>query len=116
LQEAKAIPGIGVRLAEKIWEIAESGELQKLKELTSQEETKAIELFTNVWGAGAFTARTWVQRGYRTLDDLKAEDAGLTRNQRIGLKHYDDFLERMSREEAAQIESVVREFHIFTRV
>lgn len=109
MQEAKAIPGIGMRLAEKIWEIAESGELQKLKELTSQEEVKALELFTNVWGAGAHTARSWVQRGFRTLDDLKADDAGLTRNQRIGLKYYDEFLERMSRDEAGQLASVVRQ-------
>jgi len=32
----------------------ESGELRKLNELTSLEETKALELFTNVWGAGNF--------------------------------------------------------------
>jgi DNA polymerase lambda len=81
--------------------------LQKLNELTSQDEVKALELFTNVWGAGAHTAGAWVQRGYRSLDDLKADDAGLTRNQRIGLKYYDEFLERMPRSEAAQIEAVV---------
>jgi len=44
--------GVGHRLAEKIWEIVESGQLRKLDELTSLEETKALELFTNVWGAG----------------------------------------------------------------
>jgi len=82
--------------------------LQKLNELTSQDEMKALELFTNVWGAGVHTARAWVQRSYRSLDDLKADDVGLTRNQRIGLQYYDEFLERMSRNEAGQIEAVVR--------
>ena len=52
VQEAKSLPGVGHRLAEKIWEIVESGELRKLHELTSLEETKALEVFTNVWGAG----------------------------------------------------------------
>ena len=52
VQEAKSLPGVGSRLAEKIWEIVERGELRKLDELTSLEETKALELFTNVWGAG----------------------------------------------------------------
>jgi DNA polymerase lambda len=78
-----------------------------LNELTSQEEIKALELFTNIWGAGAQTARMWVQRGFRTLNDLQSDEAGLTRNQRIGLKYYDELLDRMSREEAGQIEAVV---------
>ncbi|WAR21538.1 DPOLL-like protein [Mya arenaria] len=61
-QEAMNLPSIGKRLAEKIWEIAESGELRKLKELRSSEELKVIETFQNVWGAGAHTARTWYQQ------------------------------------------------------
>ena len=45
-QEAKALPGVGAKLAEKIWEIVESGELRKLNELTSQEDIKTLDLFT----------------------------------------------------------------------
>jgi len=52
VQEARSLPGVGCRLAEKIWEIVESGKLRRLDELTSEEETKSLELFTNVWGAG----------------------------------------------------------------
>ena len=81
--------------------------MQKLKELSSQEEIKAVELFTNVWGAGICTAQAWVRRGYRKLDDLKADDAGLTRNQQIGLTYYDEFFERMDRDEAGKIEAQV---------
>jgi len=47
------VPGVGSRLAEKICEIVERGELRKLDELTSLDETKALELFTNVCGAGS---------------------------------------------------------------
>ena len=64
-QEAKALPGVGQRLADKIWEIVESGELRKLDEITSSEEMKVLELFKNIWGAGAHTARTWYQQGMR---------------------------------------------------
>lgn len=106
-EEAKSLHGIGERLAEKIWEIAESGELRKLNELTSREENQAMALFTNIWGAGAQTARAWVMQGFRTLDDLR-EKTTLTKNQQIGLKYYDELLDRMSREEAAQIEATVR--------
>lgn len=45
-------------------------------------------------------------KGYRTLDDLR-KSGKLTRVQQIGLKHYDEFVERMPRSEAAEIEDKV---------
>ena len=57
--------------------------------------------------AGTQTAYAWVRCGYRTLDDLRAIESSLTRNQRIGLKYYDEFLDRMPRAEAVQIEATV---------
>ncbi|XP_053713943.1 DNA polymerase lambda-like isoform X2 [Synchiropus splendidus] len=47
-------------------------------------------------------------QGFRTLEDIRTK-AHLTSTQKIGLKHYDDFLDRMPREEAAAIEKVVRD-------
>uniref|UniRef100_A0A8C5TMX7 DNA polymerase n=1 Tax=Malurus cyaneus samueli TaxID=2593467 RepID=A0A8C5TMX7_9PASS len=46
--------------------------------------------------------------GFRTLDDIRTK-ATLTSQQAVGLKHYADFLERMPREEAAEIEQTVRQ-------
>lgn len=45
-------------------------------------------------------------KGYRTLDDLR-KSGKLTRVQQIGMNHYDDFVERMPRSEAAEIEDKV---------
>lgn len=45
-------------------------------------------------------------QGFRSLEDIRNE-ASLTAQQATGLKHYDDFLERMPREEAAEIEQTV---------
>lgn len=53
------------------------------------------------------TAQAWVAQGLRSLADLSARPELLNRQQRIGLKHYDDFLDRMPRAEAGEIESVV---------
>ncbi|XP_064600493.1 DNA polymerase lambda-like isoform X2 [Liolophura sinensis] len=107
-EEAKALPGVGSRLADKVWEIAESGELRKLNEFRSSEELQVISLFTDVWGAGAHTARTWYQQGFRTLDDLRTK-ANLTKQQKIGLSHYADFLDRMPRSEVEEIQKTVRD-------
>lgn len=59
-QEACQIPGIGKRMAEKIDEIMESGHLRKLDHIG--EAVSVLELFTNIWGAGAKTAQLWYQQ------------------------------------------------------
>ncbi|KAJ8284924.1 hypothetical protein COCON_G00037740 [Conger conger] len=105
-EEACKIQGIGKRMAEKIIEIMESGHLRKIDHMG--EAVPVLELFTNIWGAGAKTAKLWYQQGFRTLEDIQTK-ASLNSQQKIGLKHYDDFLDRMSREEAAAIEKMVRE-------
>ncbi|CAJ1052678.1 DNA polymerase lambda [Xyrichtys novacula] len=105
-QEACQIPGIGKKMADKIDEIMESGHLRKIDHIG--ESVPVLELFTNIWGAGAKTAQLWYQQGFRTLEDIRTK-AHLTNTQKIGLKHYDDFLDRMPREEAGAIEKVVRD-------
>ncbi|NXJ47580.1 DPOLL polymerase, partial [Spizaetus tyrannus] len=105
-QEACKIPGIGKRMAEKILEILESGHLRKLDHIS--ESVPVLELFSHIWGAGVKTAQMWYQQGFRTLDDIRTK-ATLTSQQAVGLKHYTDFLERMPREEAAEIEQTVRQ-------
>ncbi|XP_031609483.2 DNA polymerase lambda [Oreochromis aureus] len=105
-QEACQIPGIGKRMADKIEEIMESGHLRKLDHIG--EAVPVLELFMNIWGAGTKTAQLWYQQGFRTLDDIRTK-AHLTNTQKIGLKHYNDFLDRMPREEAGAIEKVVRD-------
>jgi len=53
-------------------------------------------------------------QGYRTLDELKSSGQ-LNRQQLIGLAHYDEFLERMPREEAGEIEQTVQHiFHLYS--
>lgn len=48
-------------------------------------------------------------QGYRSLEDIRNQ-ASLTTQQAIGLKHYDDFLERIPREEATEIEQTVSKY------
>ena len=104
-EECSSLPFVGERLAKKIWEIVETGHLRRLDHVDPNQE--AINLFVGVWGAGPTTAETWVSQGLKTLEDLK-NHGKLTRQQEIGLKYYDEFLERMPQEEAGQIEEVVK--------
>uniref|UniRef100_A0A8C6Y272 DNA polymerase lambda n=1 Tax=Naja naja TaxID=35670 RepID=A0A8C6Y272_NAJNA len=104
-QEACKIPGIGKQMAEKIVEILESGHLRKLDHIS--DSVSVLELFSNIWGSGVKTSQMWYQQGFRTLDDIRTR-ASVTSQQAIGLKYYKDFLERMPRQEAAEIEQTVR--------
>ncbi|XP_040217861.1 DNA polymerase lambda isoform X1 [Rana temporaria] len=104
-QEAAKIPGIGKKMAEKIDELLDSGHLRKLDHIS--DSVAVLEVFSNIWGAGVKTAQSWYQQGFRSLDDIRSK-ANLTNQQVIGLKHYEDFLDRMPREEAGRIEETVR--------
>lgn len=53
----------------------------------------------------------FVCQGFRTLEDICTK-ARLSNTQKIGLKYYEDFLDRMPREEAAAIEKVVMHLHL----
>ncbi|CAB4004769.1 DNA polymerase lambda-like, partial [Paramuricea clavata] len=104
--ECKNLPFVGERLANKIWEIVQTGHLQRLDHLDAK--TDAMELFCNLWGAGPKTAETWVAKGLKTLDDLK-EHGNLNRQQQVGLKYYNEFLDRMPRSEAEEIGNIVKQ-------
>ena len=104
-EECSSLPFVGERLAKKIWEIVQTGHLRRLDHVDPRQE--ALNLFVGVWGAGPTTAEAWISQGLKTLEDLK-NHGKLTRQQEIGLKYYDEFLERMPREEAGKIEEVVK--------
>ena len=45
-------------------------------------------------------------QGFRSLDDLRNK-AKLSHNQQVGLKYYEEFLERIPRNEVTEIEATV---------
>ncbi|ORX92507.1 Nucleotidyltransferase [Basidiobolus meristosporus CBS 931.73] len=105
-EEALQIPRVGKRLADKIGEIIASGHLQRLDYIG--EDVQVMEMFTKVYGAGPYQAQVWYNQGFRTLEDLRTK-AVLNRDQKIGLKYYEDLNQRMPREEVANYAKVVME-------
>ncbi|KAJ1526281.1 hypothetical protein ONE63_009435 [Megalurothrips usitatus] len=105
-EDAIALPGVGDKMASKVWEILETGSLRKVSEVCSDEKTRTLELFTNIWGVGPSTADSWYQQGCRSLNDVR-DKVSLSKQQQIGLKHYEDFLERIPRYEVEEVERIV---------
>lgn len=105
-EEARQLRGVGESIGEKIAEILATGRLRKAE--NKDEFTQACEVFSKVWGAGPETLKRWYGAGYRTLEDLRAAPPeALTAQQRVGLRHYHDFLLRIPRAEVTEIEARV---------
>ena len=108
--EAREI-GLGESTAAQVEEIVSTGRYARLESAKNDPRAQLIKLFTGVYGAGEATADKWIAQGYQTLDDLR-EKADLSKNQQIGLEHYDDFQQRIPRREvalhAAEVEKALK--------
>jgi len=58
LQEAKSLPAVGKRLADKIWEIVSSGHLRRLDHIDEKESV--AKMFGKIWGVGPTCAQRFV--------------------------------------------------------
>ena len=106
--EAFAIPFIGERLAAKIEEIVLTNRLRRLDNAKLEPNDEALQLFMGIYGVGIAQASAWIEQGFRTIEQLN-EKAHMTKNQKIGIAHYQDFLTRIPRSEVSKHAKFVRE-------
>nr|CAD29089.1 chimeric DNA-directed DNA polymerase bf4-16 [synthetic construct] len=96
--EAKKLPGVGTKIAEKIDEFLATGKLRKLEKIRQDDTSSSINFLTRVTGIGPSAARKLVDEGIKTLEDLRKNEDKLNHHQRIGLKYFEDFEKRIPRE------------------
>lgn len=75
-----------------------------------------IRTFYNIWGVSAVTAEAFYNKGWRDLDDVVEfgwnrtdQHPGLSRSQQIGVKYYEEFLQKIPRAEVKSIGDTVLE-------
>lgn len=107
-KEAFAIPFIGERLAAKIEEIVWTNRLRRLDNAKLEPNDEVLQLFLGIYGVGLAQASKWIEQGFRTIEDLTTE-AHLTKNQKVGIAHYEHFLARIPRSEMDKHAKFVRE-------
>ena len=105
--EAKKLPGVGTKIAEKIDEFLATGKLRKLEKIRQDDTSSSINFLTRVTGIGPSAARKFVDEGIKTLEDLRKNEDKLNHHQRIGLKYFEDFEKRIPREEMLQMQDIV---------
>ena len=66
---------------------------------------KTVEKFKNIWGVGpAFAVRLFML-GLRSIEELRNSEykAMLNRNQKVGLKYYEDLIVKIPRDEVKKV-------------
>ena len=107
-EQVQNLQKVGSKIKKKIAEILETGTLKRVKAMDEQGRLKSLKEFNKIWGIGATTAEKLYSLGYRSIQDLRANIPSiLNENQRIGLELYEDFAERIPRQEVSHISDIV---------
>tara|TARA_B100001094_G_scaffold71136_1_gene67507 strand:+ start:419 stop:2323 length:1905 start_codon:yes stop_codon:yes gene_type:complete len=104
-----AIKGVGKSLCEKVIQIIKTGTCPAYEKIKNKKDSK--QLFMDIHGVGPKKAAELVKVGFETIEDLKqSKEKGeyLNNVQLLGLKHYDDLLKRIPREEIEKHESILK--------
>lgn len=96
IEDVKELRGIGVKIYKKFEEFIDTGKL----ELLEKERNNPKYLFVNVYGIGPKKAEELVDKdGIQSIKELRERQELLNDKQKIGLKYYEDILERIPRQE-----------------
>ena len=106
-EQAKKLPGVGKKIAEKIEEFLKTGKLKKLEKIRTDDTSVALNLLTRVVGIGPAKAKELVDQGITNIEELRKNQDKLNHTQKVGLKHFEDFEERIPRQEMEKIEKIV---------
>lgn len=95
----KGVPGIGDGILKKVKELIEEGTIKRFEFIDKDDKLKTLELLEGVFGVGPVAAQKFYAQGVRTIEQLKKKEASLTSMQKLGLKYYEDFLQKIPRAE-----------------
>ncbi|CAG2058971.1 unnamed protein product, partial [Timema podura] len=107
--EARKLNGVGDKIGKKIDEFLQTGKLQKLEKIRNDDTNTAINLLTRVSGIGPAKAKELVNAGVMSVEDLQKHKDKLNHHQLIGLKYFEDFEKRVTKEEIQEIEKIIKE-------
>lgn len=111
-EEIPAFQGVGEKIRKKMEEIVETGRLEAAERAKASYPLEALALFEKIYGVGPVKANELVQRGLRTLTDLRVElhlvPDLLHDKQKAGLAYYEDLQQRISRDEMREHEAFLQ--------
>lgn len=107
-QEVLNLPGCDQKIAFLYQEWKETGCIGAVNDFDSDPKFQVLNLFYEIWGVGAVTAREFYNKGWRDLDDIVEYGwSTLTRVQQIGVKYFDEFQTKIPRAEVESISATI---------
>jgi len=96
VDQLKGKRGIGETILKKLTEYTETGKLGLLERYKND----PLVIFSDIYGVGPKKAKDLVDKGIKTIDELREKQEDVLNNvQKVGLKYYEDILERIPRSE-----------------
>ncbi|KAK0310512.1 hypothetical protein LTR01_003664 [Friedmanniomyces endolithicus] len=116
-REVLTLPGCDAKIANLFVEYSNTSKIKAVEDLEADEDMKILRLFYEIWGVGATTAREfYYDRGWKDLDDIVEYGwSTLSRVQQIGVKYYDEFLDRIPRKEVEEIGAIIHRHAVEVR-
>jgi len=104
--QIKDLPGIGKTIIEKLNEFVETGKLKAIE----KEKENPIHILSEIYGIGPKKAEELVKKGIKSVEELRKHQELLNNNQIIGLKYYEDILQRIPRNEIEKYEKTLEKY------
>ena len=95
IDQLKKLPGFGTTIIAKLEEYIKTGKINALE----KEKANPLVILTKIHGIGPKKAEKLIEQGITTIDELKNNQEKLDNVQKLGLKYYDDIIERIPRDE-----------------
>lgn len=111
-EDIQNIDGIGEKISKKIKEILETGVLASAEKAKELYNIDALDTLQNIYGVGPAKAMELVTQGYTSIKQLreviKTVPKLLNEKQKIGLRFYEDLLERIPRLEMEEHRDILK--------
>ena len=103
--QLKGLPGIGPTIMEKLSEYTRIGTLQILE----REKNNPVNILGDIYGVGPKKAKELVEAGITSIAQLRSKaDEFLNDTQKVGLKYYEDILQRIPRSEIDEYNAIFK--------
>ena len=98
IEDTENIKGIGEKIKEKIKQYFQTGKIDAVEKALSDPKFTLQRKLSNLYGVGPVKIKELMEK-ITSFEDLKNKPEILNEKQKIGLKYYDDLLERIPIEE-----------------
>ena len=107
--QLKGLPGIGPAIMEKLSEYVRTGTLQ----IIEREKNNPVNILADIYGVGPKKAKELVEAGITNIPQLRANaDTLLNDTQKVGLKYYEDILQRIPRSEIDEYNAIFNKIFV----